>query len=303
MSFAQLGSFQLGGEAGLVLKVQDSAGLVNVRRILADHDVPVVLIGEGSNVLFSDEGWAGIVVRYADAGQKPVALGDGLWRVSAAMRLDHLCEWATESGWSGLEAFTGIPGTVGGAVVGNAGAWGVQMADVVTMVEVITPEGERRRLLPADCAFSYRDSALKASMDWVSEVELTLTPADMEVLAAERRRILAERASRHPDWHRTPCIGSFFRNLEPSSQAERRRAAGYFLETAGAKALRVGGAAVYEGHANIPIKQDVSCRAADVVELARQMQNKVREVHGIELVREVRYLGNMPGESSAPGFH
>lgn len=303
MALAGLGTFQLGGPASAVARVDDAAALAAAREALSDTGAPSVLIGEGSNLLFSDAGWPGVVVRFAEGTEDPFHLGGGLWRVSAAMNLDRFAEWMVERGWAGMEAFTGIPGTVGGAVVGNAGAWGVQMEHVLNSVEVITPEGGRKRLSPEACGFSYRESALKTSGDWVASVVIRLEEGDREALRSERARILAERAARHPDWRSVPCIGSFFRNLEPTSKAERRRAAGWFLESAGVKEFREGGAAVYEGHANIPVMRSEACRAADVAALARRMRAAAREAHGVELVREVRYLGELPGEAGGAGFY
>lgn len=300
---AGLGTFQLGGPAGAVVRVEDPSALAGVRKILRECGAPSVLIGEGSNLLFADEGWPGVVVRFVDGAAEPVELEAGCWRVSAAMNLDRLSAIAAKRGWAGMEAFTGIPGTVGGAVVGNAGAWGVQMEHVVTEVETVTPGGAVKRLRRGDCGFAYRDSSIKHSGAWVASVEIRLDRGGREALWAERERILAERAARHPDWRKVPCIGSFFRNLEPTSRAERRRAAGWFLESAGVKAFCVGGAGVYEGHANIPVKRTEACRAAEVAELARRMRAAVREAHGVELRREVRYLGEIPGEEPAAGFY
>jgi len=300
--FSALGSFQLGGPVRALVRVTSPTMLSRVRKVLHKLEVPVLLMGEGTNLLFSDEGWSGCMVRYADDGGMPVEEVPGIWNVSAAMGLDELSRWAADQGLSGLEPFTGIPGTVGGAVVGNAGAWGVQMEHVLRSVEVITPHGEVETRSVDQCGFRYRDSALKHGPDWVVSVTVKLEPEEPQVLHQERERILAERAARHPEWQTTPCIGSFFRNLEPTSKAGRRQAAGWFLESAGAKSLQVGGAGVFEKHANIPIKRSEECTAADVAELARQMQAAVAEAHGIHLIREVRYLGSFPGESEHAGW-
>jgi len=300
--FSTLGSFQLGGPVRALVRVLSSAMLPRVRKVLHELDVPVLLMGEGTNLLFSDHGWSGCMVRYADDSGVPVEETAGIWRVSAAMGLDDLSYWAADQGWAGLEPFTGIPGTVGGAVVGNAGAWGVQMEHVLQSVEVITPNGEVETRSVSQCGFRYRDSALKHGPDWVVSVTVKLEPGEPKALHLERERILAERAARHPEWQTTPCIGSFFRNLEPTSKAGRRQAAGWFLESAGAKSLQVGGAGVFEKHANIPIKQSEVCTASDVAQLARQMQAAVADTHGIHLVREVRYLGPFPSEPEHAGW-
>lgn len=298
-----LGSFQLGGPAAFLIECETPEELAAARSICADAGISALLLGEGSNLLFSDQGWPGVLIRYVAPFKEPVDLGDGTWKVNAGISLQALVEWAVEHGHSGLEAFTGIPGTLGGAVVGNAGAWGVQMEHVLLEVHGWNAEGDWKCLRTQECGFAYRDSALKHQGFWVSEVVLKTTPGDVEVLRHERDRILALRAERHPDWKTLPCIGSFFKNLEPSSAAERRQAAGWFLETAGAKAQQVRGAGVFAGHANILVKRESECTAADVAALARQLQASVKATHGLELEREVRYLGEIPGEKGGPGFY
>lgn len=300
---SELGTFQLGGPLRYLLTIASPDDLCAVRSLCRQQQIPALLIGEGSNLLFSDDGWPGLLLRYRSDFLTPTAIGEGLFRCNAAVNLNQLTSWAAENGWAGLEPFSGIPGTLGGAVVGNAGAWGVQMEHVVTQVYGVDVRGESLCLPVDDCGFSYRDSKLKHIGLWVSELELQLQPGDREGLVAERERILALRAARHPDWQTLPCIGSFFKNLEPSSAAERRQAAGYFLEAAGAKEISRGGAGVFPGHANILIKRDATCRSADVAALARELQQAVREKFGIDLIREVRYLGAIPGETGGPTFY
>lgn len=298
-----VGTFRLGGEVQTLVDCATACELGMVREIFQKEGIPPLLLGGGSNVLFSDEGWSGCLVRYLSPFHPPSRPAKNLFRVCAGVDLDALANWACESGWAGLEAFSGIPGTVGGAVVGNAGAWGVQMEHVLDRVFGWDGEGSPREWSVPECGFQYRDSLLKHNGAWVGEVSLRLRREDPAKLIAERQRILTLRAQRHPDWKTTPCIGSFFKNLEPTSAAERRMAAGWFLETAGAKGMEMGGAAVFPGHANILIKARPDCQAADVAALARALRDKVREVHGIELTREVRYLGAIPGETPGPGFY
>lgn len=298
-----LGSFQLGGPASIVIDCASPSELALAGRVCADHRISALLLGEGSNLLFSDQGWPGVLIRYVSPFREPEKMEKGTWKFSAGISLRALVDWAVTHGQSGLEAFTGIPGTLGGAVVGNAGAWGVQMEGVLLEVRGWDAQGVWKCLRTEDCGFAYRDSWLKHQSFWVSEVVLKTSEGDAEVLRGERDRILALRAERHPDWKSLPCIGSFFKNLEPTSAAERRKAAGWFLETAGAKQQRVGGAGVFAGHANIPVKLSPDCTAADVAALARNLQQAVKQTHGLVLVREVRYLGDIPGEKSGPGYY
>ncbi|MEX2606890.1 MAG: UDP-N-acetylmuramate dehydrogenase [Kiritimatiellia bacterium] len=298
-----VGSFQLGGPAAFLIECGSPKELAAAHSICADQHISALLLGEGSNLLFSDRGWPGVLVRYVAPFREPEDLGEGIWKFCAGIPLQSLVDWAIEHGQSGLEAFTGIPGTLGGAVVGNAGAWGVQMEHVLLEVHGWNAEGALQCLRTQNCGFAYRDSSLKHQGFWVSEVVLKTTNGDVEALRRERDRILALRAERHPDWRNLPCIGSFFKNLEPTSAAERRQAAGWFLETAGAKEQRVGGAGVFAGHANILVKREPDCTAADVAALARNLQQAVKNKHGLDLVREVRYLGDIPGEKGGSGFY
>lgn len=297
-----LGSFQLGGPARAVISCSSTDELTRLRPLLTDLQVSALLIGEGTNLLFSDAGWDGLLLRCAGHGADPQPVTPSSWRVSAAMSLEMLVDWAIRNSLSGLEPFVGIPGTVGGAVVGNAGAWGVQFADRLRTVSGWSPSGDPFHFPLEDCGFHYRDSRLKQEGFWVSEVEIELTQGDPQKLRSEQERILRERAARHPEWRNTPCIGSFFKNLAPTSAAGRRQAAGWFLEQAGAKNCRVGGAAVFSKHANILIKAEENCRASDVAGLAEKLKKEVKKKHGIDLEREVRYLGDFPGEPSHPGF-
>lgn len=219
--------------------------------------------------------------------------------MSAAAPLDAVAAWTAGCGLDGLLCCTGIPGTVGGAIVGNAGAWGRQVADVLASVRLMDRAGAERDVGPADLGFGYRRSRLQAGDDIVVSARFRLERAGAESLLAERERILGERAARHPDPSREPCIGSIFRNMEPTSAAGRRQAAGWFLDRAGAKSLRVGGAFVFPRHANIIVKGE-GCRSQDVFTLAQMMKAAVKERFDLDLVREVRFLGPFDGAEDSP---
>jgi UDP-N-acetylmuramate dehydrogenase len=288
---ATCGTFQLGGPARLLVTATTPDALARVRHALPHLPRPHAFIGAGSNILFADDGWPGTVVRYLNPDFTPPARQpDGTWRVSAAVELDTLAAWACTRGIARWEAFSGIPGTVGGALVGNAGAWGVQMEHMIQSVHGWDPGGNPRTWSVKDCQFSYRDSRLKHDGSWVSELTLLPAPGNPGEQQAERARILALRAEKHPDWRQTPCIGSFFKNVEPSSAAERRRAAGWFLEQVGAKTETEGGAAVYPKHANILIKAAPRCTARDVLTLARRLQKRVQEQFRLTLEPEILVL-------------
>lgn len=272
-------------------------------RHVSENSLAYVLLGGGSNVLVSDRGVEAVVVRYFSDDPLIELEGDAL-EVSGSTILDHLARYAIEAGLEGVSHCSGIPGTVGGAVIGNAGAYGRQIGDVVESVLLMNERGETRRESGEALEFAYRRSRLQQTGQIVVSCRLKLRSGDRAALEKERRIILEERARKHPDWRREPCIGSFFRNIEPTSAAERRQAAGWYLEQAGAGSLRVGGAVVYEKHANIIVKLPGGT-ARDVFDLARRMEQAVRETFNMDLVREVRYLGSFDDRDgrNAVRFH
>ena len=211
--------------------------------------------------------------------------------VSGDTLLDDLAAFTIENETGDLSYCTGIPGTVGGGIAGNAGAFGRQMGDHLVSVELLGLDGKVRTALHDELEFAYRHSKLKETGEIVLSAIFDLPVVEKSVMQAERERIIQFRKDHHPDWHKEPCAGSVFRNIEPTSAVERRKAAGFFLQEAGAHLFRVGGARLYEKHANI-IVADPGCTAQDVWELSKKMAAAVKDNFGIILVREVRFLGN-----------
>jgi UDP-N-acetylmuramate dehydrogenase len=248
-----------------------------------------LLIGGGSNLLVADDGVDAEVIRFASDTPDVRPVAEGL-EVSGATMLDDLARIGVESGFEGLVCCSGIPGTVGGAIAGNAGAFGEQIGDVVESMCVADRSGLLRTVPASELGFAYRRSNLPQHGGVVVSARLRLRVGDRAALAARRTEILALRAQKHPDWRATPTAGSFFKNIEPTSKAGRRQAAGWFLEQAGALAMRVGGAHPFERHANI-IVADPGCRAADVLALSQQMAAAVRARFQLDLEREVRLIG------------
>ncbi len=179
---------------------------------------------------------------------------------------------------------------MGGAIAGNAGAFGRQIGDAVEAVRLMELDGSIHDVSAGELQFEYRSSALKQTGAVVLEATLKLSPWDAATLQLERERIMELRRAKHPDWRSTPCAGSVFRNIEPTSAAERRQAAGWFLEQAGAKDFSEGGARLFEKHANI-IVAEPGAKALDVFVLSERMIAAVREKFGFELSREIRLIG------------
>ncbi len=286
-------TFRLGGPCRCLINCQTPIELEKVIQRLVEDTLPFILIGGGSNLVVSDYGVDCVVIRYVS--EKPMFERNGNdITVPGSALLDDLAKFAIEQGLEGLNTTHGIPGTVGGAIVGNAGAFGKQVGDVLKSVTLISPEGEKKKAFPEYCQFSYRNSILKKTGDIVVTATFALRPGNKDELFKQRKEILALRWEKHPDLKTHPCAGSFFRNIEPTSKAEKRQAAGWFLDQANGKKLRHGGAVIFEKHANIIVKSD-GCRAQDVYELHLKMAELAKKAFGLNLEREVRFVGKFVG--------
>lgn len=287
---AEVTTFRLGGPCRALVDCPDAASLTRAVDALRSARIPILLVGGGSNLLVSDEGVDTVVVRHVT--DAPAFRRDGEEIVApAAAALDTLADYAVSEGLDGLLFASGIPGTVGGAVAGNAGAFGEDVAGRMVSVTVLDADGRVREEDPSRFRFAYRHSEIPEQRAIVLETRFRLARGDPAALHAERDRILEMRASKHPDWRRRPTAGSFFRNIEPTSAAGRRQAAGWFLEQAGALHMREGGASVFDRHANIVVADGPDCTAADVDRLTRRMAEAVRAMFDLSLVPEVRRIG------------
>lgn len=284
-------TFKLGGPCPALIDCPDAETLSAAAALLAAHGIPKLVIGQGSNLLVSDAGLECAVLRYCSETNPAVESEGCCITVSGNTLLDDLARIAIEKGLGDITFCSGIPGTVGGAIAGNAGAFGQQIGDVVKTVRLMKADGSVEEVEADALDFQYRSSALKQSGAIVLDAVLKLKPGAVEVMQKERERILELRRTKHPDWKVSPCAGSVFRNIEPTSAAERRQAAGWFLEEAGAKDFRVGGARLFEKHANIIIADD-GASASDVYQLTEKMIAAVRKKFNFDLEREIKLLGS-----------
>lgn len=284
-------TFRLGGCCKALIDCPNAAILSKTSAILAANNIAFMVIGQGSNLLISDKGIDLVVLRYCAESGPDLTFDGCRVTVSGNTLLDDLARLTIEKGVGDVSFCSGIPGTVGGAIAGNAGAFGQQIGDVVESVRLMEPDGPIRQASAEELEFEYRSSALKQSGAVVLDAVLKLKSCDIETMQKERDRIMELRKSKHPDWKTTPCAGSVFRNIEPSSAAERRQAAGWYLEQAGAKDFKVGGAHLFEKHANI-IVADPDASASDVFQLSERMIAAVRDKFGFELMREIQLLGD-----------
>lgn len=282
-------TFKLGGPCRLLIECTTPQELIDTVYDLNQSKTTFILIGGGSNLVVSDLGLDCTVIRYISPSVI-INRHDNQLTVGAGTLLDDLALWCVNEGLEGINFASGIPGTVGGAVVGNAGAWGKQVGDIFISAQIIDKQGNLKTVDTAYMCFAYRHTHLKETEDIIVSVTFNLTNGDPITLAQERAQILKMRQEKHPDLNTHPCAGSFFRNIEPTSKADRRQAAGWFLEQAGGKNLSSGGAFIFDKHANIIVKGP-SGTAQDVYDLQHKMIDLVKTKFGFTLNREVRFVG------------
>lgn len=283
-------TFRLGGTCPVLIECPDAESLAETAGLLCGNAIGFMVIGQGSNLLVADTGIDSVVLRYCADKFPDVRFDDDRVIVSGNTLLDDLVRLTIERGVGDLSFCSGIPGTVGGAIAGNAGAFGRQIGDVVESVQLLDEDGGQHAVTADELNFEYRASILKQSAEIVLSATLTLQPEEIQTMKKERDRIMDLRRMKHPDWRNMPCAGSVFRNIEPTSAAERRQAAGWFLEEAGAKDFHVGGARLFEKHANIIIAE-TGATAGNVYDLMEKMVTAVREKFNFELKPEIKLLG------------
>lgn len=272
-------SFRIGGPADILLLPKAVANLEATVAWMYREGVPFLVLGRGSNVLIADRGVRGIVLK-TGRGQEAVRYDGARVTAECGTSMPHLSRKASARGLAGLEFAAGIPGSVGGAVVMNAGAHGCAMVDVVEQVRVLTPAGETRWSAP-DLAFSYRQSRLQREPGVVLDATLQLHPADPRETVARLERWLKTRSETQPLG--PPSSGCIFRN--PGGDH-----AGRLIDVAGGKGLRVGGAIVSDLHANYILNAG-GATAADVIALMDLVRVRVRERCGQDLVPEIKMIG------------
>ncbi|MEK7407200.1 MAG: UDP-N-acetylmuramate dehydrogenase [Acidobacteriota bacterium] len=290
--------FGIGGPARTYAETERVEALVEALRAARDSGLDWAVIGAGTNLIVSDQGFAGLVLRFT--GDRIERAGDRI-TVEAGAELQALVDFANAQGLQGLETLAGIPGSVGGAIYGNAGAYGHSISARIRRAWFF--DGERIRLLEIEgCEFTYRESVFKRRKDWVIvSAELAMTAAAPEDLRRRSEEILAIRNQKYPPTMK--CAGSIFKNLffdqlppeaaravPPEIIRDGKVASGWFLEQAGAKGLHKGDLRVAEHHANL-IYNAGAGTARDICALIAELKARVRERFGLELEEEVQYLG------------
>ncbi|MBI2443794.1 MAG: UDP-N-acetylmuramate dehydrogenase [Candidatus Magasanikbacteria bacterium] len=292
---AKYTTFKIGGPAEWLVEVSDNDQLVALLNFVSGEGIPYFILGGGSNLLLPDEGLPGVVVRNLVSAAR--AEGDKL-AASAGYSLGDWVNLSVAHSLTGLEWAAGIPGTVGGAVRGNAGArYATAQGELKDFIISVTAwrDGEVVELTAAECEFGYRDSIFKHGPDVVLAARIQLAPGRTADSLAITQQIIAERRAKQA---RAPSAGSFFKNVfltewkrDPAELPERFRqyqkiAAGWLIEQAGLKSYRVGGAQVSSEHANFIVNLGGATQT-DVLAVAEEAQRRVYDKFGVALEPEV----------------
>jgi UDP-N-acetylmuramate dehydrogenase len=290
--------FGIGGPARCFVEASTEAAFVLALREIQKSGGPCFVIGGGTNLIVSDAGFDGFVLRSTAAD---IEQNGGLARAAAGGDLQTLVDYSIAHGLRGLETMTGIPGTVGGAVYGNAGAYGRSICESVRQVRAF--DGSSILCLAnTECEFRYRESIFKRNRNWmVLSVDLALEPAPSDELARVAGEILTVRNRKYPPTMK--CAGSIFKNLILAELADSVRArvpadvvregkvpSAWLLEQAGAKGQRNGDIHVADYHANL-IYNAGAGTAAQVREVIEDLKSRVLREFGLELEEEVQYVG------------
>jgi UDP-N-acetylmuramate dehydrogenase len=275
--------FRAGGAAEVLVRPADADDLAAFLRGLP-NEVPVHVIGACSNLIIRDGGLPGVTIRLGRGFSTITAEADGLIAGAAALDVT-VAEHAVAAGLTGLEFLSGIPGSIGGAVAMNAGAYGGDLATVLDWAEIVTRTGEQRRLIPAELAFAYRHAALPAGAV-VSRVRLRGLPGAPALIATRMAEIRANREASQPIRARTG--GSTFRNPDGMKAWE-------LIDAAGCRGLTRGGAMVSEKHCNFLINTGTAS-AADIEGLGEEIRRRVLAATGVTLHWEIRRIGIPAGK-------
>ena len=277
-------SLRIGGPAELLAFPQNVTELQNLFRLALQHDVPLFVLGQGTNLLVKDGGLQGIVVSLSELCSYYIFLDHGL-KAGSAVSLFKLCQEAADKGLKGLEFATGIPGSLGGALYMNAGAYGSTISALIREVTTVDFHGRRSVRSREELDFAYRWSIFQKEEAIILEGILELAPGDKNEIIALTKAIQRDRRSKHPT---LPSAGSVFRNPP-------EKPAGKLIEQAGAKGMMVGDAQVSPQHGNFIVNRG-NATAGDVLALIAAIKQKVKDTSGIELALEIKVIGEDGGE-------
>jgi UDP-N-acetylmuramate dehydrogenase len=293
---APLTTFKVGGPAEWLFESRSSNDVLTALRIAHEHDVAVTMLGGGSNVLIADEGVRGLVIR--PRGGDIAQVDERHVRADAAVTMNGLVRWTIMRGRAGLEAWAGTPGTVGGAIFGNAHYAGRSIGDLVSSVRLATRSGNVIEAARDDMAFGYDHSRLQGTGEILLSADFVVSPGHPATLRQTAKESLAYRKRTQP--LDTPSAGCIFQNPQPGSDVVPEGmpwSAGALVDRAGLKGAAAGGARVSTAHGNF-IVNDGRATARDIRTLIERCRTEVRTRFGVDLREEIVYLGDFAMDSA-----
>ena len=273
-------TFRIGGAAKYFAVPKNEEEIMEAVDFAIVKDLPYYILGKGSNVLFADEGYPGVIIEIGAGMEKVERTGDTGIRAQAGVSLSALAAFAAREGLSGLEFAGGIPGTLGGAVTMNAGAYGGEMKDVIVSAKVMDEEGAVQKLSCEELQLGYRTSIVQKKQFVVLEAEFLLKPGTTEEIQNTMKELNAKRREKQPLEY--PSAGSTFKRPEGYF-------AGKLIEDAGLRGYRVGDAQVSEKHCGFVVNRG-KATCAEVLQLIGDVQKTVKEQFGVQLEPEVRII-------------
>jgi UDP-N-acetylmuramate dehydrogenase len=284
---SQYTSFNTGGKARYFIAVHSVEEIVRTVKASNQLSIPFFILGGGSNLLISDSGFDGLVIRIEVTGIELV--NPNTISCGAGENLMNLINFATGKSLTGLEFAAGIWGTVGGAIYGNAGAYGGDIGTHITELTLVDSNALVKTVPSSYCRFGYRDSYLKVTHEIIVNAKMALQPGKREGIEQKINEILTLRLGKHPVTRGS--AGCFFKNIPDPKEPHGKLPAGRLLDEVGAKGLSVGGAKVFDKHANIIVNTG-NATSKDIRQLADILKQKVFERFGVNLEEEVVQIGN-----------
>ena len=296
-------SFKVGGPARYFVKAESVSDIKEAIAFANEHALPNYILGKGTNLLVSDSGYNGVIIQLGKFFSEITNLGNGKICAKGATPLARLARYTINEGLAGIHKLAGIPGSLGGAIYMNAGAYGQDVSQTCIEVESFDAAGNVHTRRAADCKFAYRHSIFQElaasvtsaeSAETILSATFQLTPAESlgktaKDLESEMQECMTKRRNSQP--LSMPNAGSTFKRLDAgAAETPTQIAPGYYIEQAGLKGYRIGGAEVSRVHANFIVNAD-HATAADIKSLSEHVQKVVAEKFGINLHREVILLG------------
>jgi UDP-N-acetylmuramate dehydrogenase len=287
---AEFTNIRIGGPADYLCTVRDQNIFIELYRFCRKMNIPFLALGDGTNVFFPQSGFRGLVAIIKFDKMNVVAKNAVV--AEAGATLDQIRELCIDKGLAGFEFASGIPGTLGGAIYGNAGAYGSNVGEILTRAKILTLDGKVQFVKNDFFKFTYRHSNLKVHPAFVLQAELQLSKDDSSSIKARCDEIINIRTNKLPPAD-TPTAGSWFKNIK--DEFGNATAAAKYLDAVGSKQTSVGDAAVHMKHANIFYNKG-NATANDMLKLQDILQERVYQKFGIRLEREVMYI-QTPGIS------